>query len=191
MKSIKHIALSIILTLGVFGAVLYTSCQKSGCKGVTCLNGSACSGGICGPCLPGIGGTNCETIYRKLYSGNIYTGVATYYNSKVVDSNRIVDSTYVIRVDTSNTLSFVAQNDSVYTQMQLAWNRPGRSGGSTTITLSNNTTTGSNFSVNAFQIDTFTCTGTGSINGNTASLNLVAKPPHSPAITITLSDFSR
>ncbi len=184
MRTIKHIALGIFLTLSVFAAVLYTSCTKSGCKGVTCLNGGVCSGGICGSCPSGVGGSNCQTVYRNLYD-SVYIGSVTY-NTSNIDS---VDSAYVIRTDTSNVLTFSIGNDSFYTQMNMTWNRPGRSGGSTTITLFDFTPTGASFSVAPFQVDTFTCTGSGSINSNTVSLNLTATPPNSAAQIITFNNF--
>jgi hypothetical protein len=182
MRSIKHISLSIIITLSVFGAVLYTSCSKSGCKGVTCLNGGVCSGGIC-QCpntVPGIGGNNCEIVYRDLYK-NSYTGFASY-----IDSNN-----NIIRFDSLNTLTFNHGNDSNYNKMQMTWTRTGGSSANSTITLSNFTSTGSNFTVSAFTIDSFNCTGTGSISANTVSLNLIAKPPYTHSIVITLNNFSR
>jgi len=179
MKSIKHIALSIVLTLSVFGAVLYTSCSKSACKAVTCLNNGTCSGGTC-VCPSGIGGNNCETVYRKIYSGN-YKGFATY-----TDTNHVV-----IRTDTNNSLTFLSYNDSNYTKMQMQWSRPGSVGAITRITLSNNTASGSSFSVEEFLIDSFIYTGSGSINANTVSINLIATPPHSPSIIVTLNNFSR
>lgn len=60
MKSIKHIALSALLTVGAFGTVLYTACNKDECKDVVCQNGGTCSGGTC-TCATGYEGTNCET----------------------------------------------------------------------------------------------------------------------------------
>ena len=190
MRSIKHIALSIILTLGVFGAVLYTSCSKSACKGVTCLNGATCSGGICQGCPNGIGGNNCEIVYRQLYN-HTYDGFATYYNQKVRHDSVFVDSSYVIRVDTGNTLTFMSGNDSVYTQTQMTWSRPGQTSASTTIVLANNTANGSSFTtLSTFQIDTFSCTGSGTISGSNATLNIIATPPHSPAILITLNNLA-
>jgi hypothetical protein len=72
MKSIKHIALTVVLTVSAFCAVLYTSCSKDACKGVTCQNGGTCSGGNC-TCTTGYEGTNCETLSRDKFVGT-YTG---------------------------------------------------------------------------------------------------------------------
>ena len=63
MKSFRLVALSALLTVGTFSAVLYTSCTKDACKGVTCQNGGTCSGGTC-TCPTGYEGANCETASR-------------------------------------------------------------------------------------------------------------------------------
>lgn len=183
MRTFKHIALSTIITLSVFGAVLYTSCAKNGCKGVTCLNGGICSGGICTSCPPGIGGNNCEIIYRKLYAYS-YKGSATYNSS-------VVDSSYIIRTDTGNILMFSYLNDSNYTKMQVTWNR---TGGKPTVVmpiiLSNNSASGSTFSISTpTTVDTFTYSGSGSVSATTASLNLTESHPHSPSVIVTLSNL--
>ncbi len=75
MKSFKQIALSALLTLGAFGAVTYTSCNKDECKDVVCENGGTCSGGNCN-CLTGFDGTNCEIEVRTTYAGT-YRGNGT------------------------------------------------------------------------------------------------------------------
>ena len=180
MKLIKHIALSTILTLGVFGAVLYTSCQKSGCKGVTCLNTGTCSGGICA-CPSGVGGSNCETIYRKLYANN-YKGNASY-NSSIIDSN------FVAHTDTNNTLLFYSGIDSNFTRMQLVWTRPGKQTVNMFITLANFSSSGATFTFDAPPVDTFTYTGTGTVSATTASLNLIESHPNSPSVIVTLNNF--
>lgn len=72
MKAIKHIALSALLTVGAFGTVLYTSCNKDACKDVTCQNGGTCNDGKC-TCTTGYEGTNCETKSRDKFVG-VYTG---------------------------------------------------------------------------------------------------------------------
>ena len=184
MRALKHIALAVTLTLGVFSAVLYTSCQKSGCKGVTCLNTGTCSGGIC-VCPSGVGGNNCETVYRKVYA-NSYLGSATYNSS-------VIDSTYIITTDTSNTLIFLAGNDSNYTQMQLVWNRTGgKKNVVFPIKLSNNTSSGSTFTITVpTTVDTFTYSGSGTVSAVAASLNLVESHPKSSSVIVTLSNFSK
>lgn len=68
MKSIKYIALSAFLTISAFCAVLYTSCSKDACKGVTCLHSGTCSGGNC-TCPTGYEGTTCQTLSRDKFVG--------------------------------------------------------------------------------------------------------------------------
>ncbi len=72
MKSIKHIMMAAFVTLGVFSAVLYTSCGKDACKDVTCKNGGTCSGGNC-TCPTGYEGTDCGTLSRAKFVG-VYPG---------------------------------------------------------------------------------------------------------------------
>ena len=60
MNSIKNIALSAFLTIGAFGAVTYTACNKDECKDVVCLNGGTCVGGTCTGCYVGFSGSRCE-----------------------------------------------------------------------------------------------------------------------------------
>jgi hypothetical protein len=81
MKSIKQIALTILLTVSAFCAVLYTSCSKDACKGVTCQNGGTCSGGNC-TCTTGYEGTSCETLSRAKFvkswsASDLVTGSST------------------------------------------------------------------------------------------------------------------
>ncbi|MFI4963029.1 MAG: hypothetical protein ACHP6H_04130, partial [Legionellales bacterium] len=107
------------------------------------------------------------------------------YNSSVVDTG------YIIRTDTGNSLIFSYGNDSNFTKMQLAWYR---TGGKPTVVmpiiLSNNGTSGSTFSISTPTIvDTFTYSGSGSVSATTASLNLTESHPHSPSVIITLSNF--
>jgi len=180
MKLFKHIALTLFLVTGIFCAVLYTSCQKDVCKGVTCLNNTNCSGGSC-ICPPGIGGSNCQTIYRNLYAFS-YKGVVTA--SSVNDTNHvIVDSNCV-----NNTLVFVAGNDTMnYNNMQLTWNdSTGKQVLNMQITLSNNSPNGSDFTVDSATSDTFTYSGTGNVNTVSASMSLTRSHPNGPSQVVFL-----
>jgi hypothetical protein len=81
MNSFKKILLASVVTLGAFGTVLYTSCSKDACKGVTCQNGGTCSGGNC-TCTTGYEGTNCETVSRDKFvkswsASDLVTGSST------------------------------------------------------------------------------------------------------------------
>jgi hypothetical protein len=181
IKSLRNIALSAIITLSIFCGIVYTSCTKNACKGVTCLNGGTCGGGIC-VCKTGIGGNNCQTIYRNLYS-NTYTGNAAYSSS---------DTNFVNHTDANNQLIFNAGTDTTnFNNMQLVWKRPGLPTVSMPIVLSNNSSTGSNFVVTPSALDTGTFGGSGAINNNSASVNLIETFPHSAPVIITLSNFTR
>jgi hypothetical protein len=182
MRSIKYIALSVFLALGVFFAVLYTSCSKDSCKTVTCLNGGSCGGGAC-MCPPGTGSTNCQTVYKTLYT-NTYIGNA-YYTSSIVDTN------YIPHIDTNSTLVFSAGNDSNFNKMDITWNRTSGKPVKMVISLTNNTATGSNFSVSSAVSDTNTYSGKGSVNSNTASISLIESHPNSPAVVVSLNNFNK
>ena len=157
MKSIKYYVISAFLALSIVGGGIYVSCTKDGCRTVNCLNGCTCGGGICNNPPKGVGGLNCEIIYRDLYKNNIYKG------SGVSDSSKW----YI-----DNLLTFTANNDTNFTQMEVAWNNYGPHLINMTITLSKNSATGSTFTVTQTPIDSFIYTGTGFVNNTTASLDL-------------------
>jgi len=182
MTSFKYITLSAFLILGVCFAAVHTSCTKDTCKTVTCWNGASCSGGGCN-CLDGTGGTNCQTIFRTLYT-NTYTGNASYASS-------VADSNYIPHVDTNSTLVFQAGNDSNFNKMQLVWNRKSGKSVNMTVVLTNNTPTGSNFTISSAVSDTNSYSGTGFVNANTASLSLIESHPNSHAVVVALNNFNR
>jgi hypothetical protein len=175
MKSIKTFLLSAVLLAGIFGVVLHESCTKDSCKAVTCQNQGTCSGGICNCTKAGTGGVNCEIVYRKLYS-NVYIG------SGMDDSGKA----YV-----SNSLAFTPGSDSDYTQMHLLWTDPGVRTANFVVKLTNNSSTGSNFTLSSTTVDTFTYTGTGSVNSTVASVTLTETHPHSNPVIITLNNFNK
>jgi hypothetical protein len=177
MTSIKQIALGAFITLSVFCAVLYASCTKDACKGVTCLNKGNCSGGICTCTVRGIGGSNCQTVYRLLYA-NKYKGIATY------------DITHA---DTNNFLIFTANQDTMFTQMKLEWTDTGTTVITMPIVLTNNAATGSDFIITPTTAGNYTYSGTGNVNGTVANVNLtlmlssgVGQP-----IFVTLANFNK
>ncbi|MEI8279924.1 MAG: hypothetical protein WCG87_09185 [Bacteroidota bacterium] len=59
MKNIQAIILIAVFTIIAFSAVLYSSCKKDACNGVTCQNQGTCSGGKC-VCPTGYSGDHCE-----------------------------------------------------------------------------------------------------------------------------------
>lgn len=179
IKSLKHIAVSAIITLSIFAGIAYSSCSKDACKGVTCLNGGTCSGGSCMCAKPGIGGPNCETIYSKLYVGT-FTGNASYS----------ADSNFKNHIDPNNQLILTQTDTTNYNNMQLVWTRPGLPTVSLAIVLTNNSASGSDFTVSG-ALDSASFGGGGAINYNSASANLVETFPHSEPIVITLTNFTR
>jgi len=172
-----------------------SSCTKDACKGVTCLHKGMCGGGSCICIDSGIGGQNCEIIYRELYKNTYLGNTVISYGS--LDSP-VVDTGYVNYTAGNNTLKFSVVNDTAFSQMQLVWND---AGGSqilqTDITLANNGPTGSTFKVLATQgsglWNSYSFQGSGSVNGTNATLNLTATTSDTtkPAMTFTLSNFSK
>jgi hypothetical protein len=104
MKSIKQIALTVMITLGAFSAITYTACNKDACKSVTCNNGGTCSGGTC-TCATGYEGTSCQTASRdkfdKTWSAN-ETSVGTNGSKPLVYSPTIAASTTATSVTAVN-----------------------------------------------------------------------------------------
>lgn len=87
MKLFRQIALSAMITLSAFAAVVYTSCSKDACKGVTCNNGGTCSGGNC-TCLTHFTGVHCDSLVCN--NGGTYNGssctCATGYEGTYCDT---------------------------------------------------------------------------------------------------------
>ncbi len=129
MKSIKYVALSALLSVSAFCAVLYTSCSKDKCKDVTCQNGGTCNDGTC-TCTTGYEGTNCETLSRAKfikswsaadvigstplsYTANIAAGIGTDV-TQVIVGNSFSDNFFVIGPITANvtnaTITIPVQN---------------------------------------------------------------------------------
>ncbi len=186
MNIMKPVVISILLTLGIFCAVLYTSCSKDGCKGVYCMNNSSCSGGICQCTKQGIGGVNCEIIYRNLYA-HIYKGVVNFAGK--LDSATTIDSNIG-----NHLLTFSPANDTMsYLGMTIAWkDSTSKLLVSLPITLTTNTASGSDFTVPATPADTFTYSGYGNVSPVSATLNLVRTHPHgSSKVNISFNSFTR
>lgn len=174
MRSFRYIIFGILLSTGIFSAVLYSSCNKDACKGVTCINNGTCGGGVCN-CPTGVGGTNCERIYRKSYA-NTYKGIARWD---------------IIHNDPDNTLAFNVPNDTSFSHMTLVWTNPGSPIISLPVTITNASANGANFTVNTTQVDTFTYTGTGSVNATTASLTLTKSHANGSPIVVYFNDFNK
>ena len=116
MKSVRLIALSAILTFGTFGAIMYTSCTKDACKGVTCLNGGTCSGGTC-TCPTGYIGASCQTrAFVGTWSGSDACTPSGSYNVTVTLANSSTDTTRVLITNpggfgTNNTINGTLSSD--------------------------------------------------------------------------------
>lgn len=91
MFMIRNMLLSALLTVGIFTAVVYTSCSKStdACDNIVCQHGGSCVKGIC-YCPTGYSGTYCEK--RNCEVNN--TAIVTF-------SNKSASSTYAVLWDGS------------------------------------------------------------------------------------------
>lgn len=180
MKSLKHIALGSFLALSTFGVTLYSSCSKDKCKDVVCQNGGTCAEGIC-TCATGYTGTNCETIYRTSFA-NTYKGTGS-------DNGGFTYTDFRMKFESTG---------SDVTKMSLTiLDNTGASAGVPvlTIDLSNFSSTGASFTVESATQTvsgvTYTYTGTGTINGTTASLSLTEKPATGAATIYTFNNFTK
>jgi hypothetical protein len=87
-------------------------------------------------------------------------------------------------------MTFTSVGDTAYSQMQFSWNNNGVGLVSLALTLTNNTPSGSSFTLGSVSVDTFTYTGSGSfVNNLSASVTLIESHPHSPSVTISLHNF--
>lgn len=66
MKLIRPVFFTLLSTLSIFAAVVYTACNKDKCKDVICLNLGACDGGVC-KCPVGYEGDRCQTKSRDKF----------------------------------------------------------------------------------------------------------------------------
>ena len=197
MKLIKQIGLGVLIAVSAYCAIVYTSCTKDACKTVVCLNGGTCSSGVC-TCdtSGGIGGTNCQTVYRELYGGQggmgqSYVGGATITYPSLDTAQR--DSGYANRTDANDSLTFSYGSDSTYRIMHLVWSDNGTDELSASITLVTNTTAGSTFSVTPTSggpNGAYTFSGGGTVSTIGASLNLVGVSTNTevPTVYVNLSN---
>lgn len=175
MKSIRLIAISAIITLSAFCAVLYSSsCKKDACLGVSCKNNAPCNGGTC-VCPTGISGANCEIVYRNMYA-NTYKGTGSDNLSNVYPNYKLVFS------KTSDTTEYTKMNLQVVDSVNVV-------SVSLPVVLYNNTAGGSNITIAATGVDTFTYSGTGVISANAASVDISKKGPNSAARLFTFKSF--
>lgn len=157
MKSIRNIAFSVLLTLGAFSAVTYTSCNKDECKDVVCQNGGTCNetDGSC-TCATLYQGTNCETQVRSTYNGNTYQGDG-------VDSDGDTYTGWRAKFTTVGTTASAMQLDLTNNNNVQAF--------SLDIVLNSNTT----FTITPKNDNGSTISGNGTISATTATLVLNIK----------------
>jgi hypothetical protein len=173
MKSIRYIVWGIFITLGLFSAVMYSSCSKNECGAVTCLNKGTCSRGLC-QCPGaqkggGVDGPNCEIVYRNIYNHQ-YRGI-TRVDTPAVNPNP---------TDSTNFLDFLVDNRDTnnYTTMFINWEDTGSIIMQLPIKLSNFSTSGATFSGDTtYGIGNINYSGTGSVNGTMASMELKKTDP--------------
>lgn len=174
MRTIKQIALSAALTFGALSAVMYTSCNNDPCKDVVCQNGGTCADGNC-TCPTGVGGTNCETIYRTTYT-NTYKGNGS---DNATPANTYTDWKAVLTtVGTDLTKMELVLKDNV-----------GNAIVTLPITFTTFSATSSTFTVTSTVANGFTYTGTGTINATTLS-NLTLNEKENATSLITVYTFT-
>ena len=115
MRKMRSVLVAALLTCGAFTALVYTSCTKDKCSGVTCQNGGTCSGGAC-TCPSGFAGNMCQ--YSTVeYQNNTYTPVSITVNGQtttipaggVVDYVGTIDGTANATASTSGTTTSGSQ----------------------------------------------------------------------------------
>jgi hypothetical protein len=183
MKPIKPILLSIILTLGVFFVVMYSSCSKDECGAITCLNKGKCQQGICMCPMKngepsGATGANCETVYRVLYSGK-YKGKYPYNTDTLTDSNHILTFFPTDDTDDLNSMEVIWQDTSLSQVARLP------------VKLYNHSSAGSSFIVQETIIDTIVYTGNGTINANMATMRLIEHYPGGATQALNFNNYLR
>ncbi|MEO6830994.1 MAG: calcium-binding EGF-like domain-containing protein [Chitinophagaceae bacterium] len=127
MNKIKNIALAALMTIGTFGVVTFTACNKDACKGVVCQNGGTCDASGSCVCQTGFTGTNCEKLVRDefigTWSGTDVCGSGSYtitltVNTSTNNINALVNNpggfgpaiTITGVVTSANALSFTNAN---------------------------------------------------------------------------------
>ena len=75
MKTTRLLLMTSLLTMSIFTMVIYSSCRDA-CRGVTCINGGACSKGYC-LCPSGYTGAHCENLAttEMFYQNNTFTTI--------------------------------------------------------------------------------------------------------------------
>ena len=172
MKLLKRIALAAFLTAGTFCAVLYTSCSKDECKGVTCNNGGTCSGGLC-TCTTGYEGASCDTAYRSTYT-NTYKGNGT--------DNATPQNTY-----TGWYMVFTAPGSDVTAMQLVIQDNTTSPVVSLPIVLSSFSATGTVFTITSTSSGGSTYTGSGTITAGLVSNVTIVETNNTTSLVTTYS----
>lgn len=93
MKAWKINLFGVALFLGILVTLIYTSCEKNVCNGVSCQHGGSCANGLC-TCPEGYEGAQCQTLATDRYVG-------TYIGYTICDNLAQVIDTVIIAKDKS------------------------------------------------------------------------------------------
>jgi|GEM_PF-790322 len=160
MKSVKHLAVAALLTMGAFGAVTMVSCSKD--DDTTCPTGYE--------------GSDCKTEVRTQYAYT-YKGNGTYTSTDPNDpSGSFTNWGIAFSPNGTDATSMNMQLLDANLASQLAF----------TVTLKSNTT----FTVDAKTSGNNSYTGSGTVNTTSASLTLTETNNASGTTTTTTYTFS-
>ena len=153
--------MGVLMVIGAFSAVMYTSCSKTkdACSGITCLNGGACSNGTC-TCRTGFGDSVCSTQLRTIYSGGSGT-----YRGNGTDNGALTFSNY--------TATFINPGDTNYVGLTLTTKfSDGNVHFTAPIVLSNMSLTGTaTFTITSTVYAGNTYAGSGTVSPTSATLS--------------------
>ena len=144
MKRVHWIFATSFVVVLFFGSMFFFSCQKNLCKGVACQNGGTCADGTCS-CPPGYEGKYCENLKANIFAG-VYPGTQS--------CSMVCSPTYTLTITSSATMGEVILSNMM--------------GLGTSVT---GYTAGNLLTIPAQPMSGFTITGSGTLTGNTITLN--------------------
>lgn len=93
MKFWKPVLLTAFSFLSIATIIVYSSCEKNPCNGVSCSNGGSCNNGVC-KCPSGYEGPTCGTLTTARYAG-VYAGFTQCNNGAyLIDTVWVTDKIY-------------------------------------------------------------------------------------------------
>ena len=184
MKSVRSIALGVLVAISAFSALMYTSCSKTkdACSGVTCQHGGVCNNGAC-TCnyAAGYTGAYCDTAIRTLFNNKTYMGNGTDDATPTGGPYQDTKMTLTPTSDTGYTnMSILVQIKSVSTGIY----SPFVSGN---VVLSNFSATSASFTITPYVASNgfrYSGSGTVSLTGATLSIAEADTATVSPLPTI-------